>query len=253
MTDLPDLGDLPSDRFGDLVATVLRDGWPGEIDVSPASPDGVVDAVVRTDGNRHLVHVGQDPRVDATVIDDLAALTATRPFDSTTLVTTGEFTDGGREAALEAGFQLVDGPALTAMVEVAGIDPRREETSTSATLARRLAARWPEPLRERSVELATVLDEVADFEHQVTVGSERADVDFTPVGRYDVVSRMRFTETSLLVYVRRGRRLESVVRLTALQREQPPLADVASTLADRVREAVDERSDRRSRGWNDRE
>lgn len=243
VVDPNDLLDLPPARFGEVVAEVLADAWAGSVDVAPASPAGVVDAVVSTDGERRLVHVEQGRRIEADVVRDLVSFSERRGDSAPTLVTPGRFTDEARGVATDESVHLLDGETFVAIVEAAGVEVEARGVGTTTTIAAQLAGRWSDPLRERAVELAELIDGVATFDREVTITSARTDVDFKPAGTANPVARMRFTETSLLVYVRRRRGLQSVVRLTAFRTSQPPLDALVDDLGGKVRAAIEECSD----------
>lgn len=228
MVDPSDLRDLPPGRFGEVVATVFEHAWDGDVDVSPPSPGGAVDAVIDDGDRERLLHARQAASIDADAIVRVSELASEREFDSVTLVTTGTATGEARAAAADAGVELVDGDAFAELVAEAGVDVAAADQPSVATVVGQLAGHWPGQLREVAVELAASIDEVAAFDRELTRGSGLADVDFLRSDGGHVVARMRFTRTSLLVYVRRGDAMESVVRLTANQNEQPSVRELES-------------------------
>ena len=230
--DPDELRNLPPDRFGSVVGAVLDRECAGDVDASPPSPDGSVDAVIRDDAGTRLLHARLADSIDADVVVDVATLAAERGFDAVTLVGTGNFTAEGRAAAREADVELLDGESFAAMVEDADVEWPPNDEPPVAALVFQLAGHWPDGLFEVAVELATTIEGAAEFDRQLTGGSERTDVDFRDPGDGRVVARVRFTPMSLLVYVRRGDALESVVRLTAHSETQPSVRELESALRD---------------------
>ena len=240
VVDPQSLGDLPPDRFGEVVAAVIADVWDEVIDVAPPTPAGTVEAVVGEAGERRLVHLRQVPRVDVETVRDVATLAADRGFESATLATTGIVPADASEAAEEAGVAIVDGEAFAGLAATADVELDGSDGLTAAALATQFAGRWPASLRERAVEAAEVVEDVADFDYDVTRASGLTDVDLVHVAAGGPVVRLRFTSTSFLVYVRGAEDMEVVVRLSAYRDHQPPLP---ADLAERVRTAVDASSE----------
>lgn len=225
-----ELRDLSPDRFGVVVAAVVAHAWEGEGDVSPPSPDGAVDAVIRDGGEDRLLHARQGSQVDADAVRDVSRLASERGFHAAVLVTTGTVTDEAHAVAREADVELLDGGSFVELVEGADVEPTPAEELPVATLVTQLTGHWPGRIREVAVELATTIEDAAAFDRELTKGSERTDVDFLAQEDGRVVARMRFLRTSLLVYVRRGEDLDSVLRLTAHRSEQPSVRELEADL-----------------------
>ena len=198
--------------------------------MSPPSPGGAVDATVLHGDEERLLRARQDDGVDANAVGVASRLAAERGFDAVTLVTTGTVDEEVGAVAEDAGVDVVDGDAFARMAADAGVDEASTGEPPVATVVTQLAGRWPERLREMAVELATSIDDVAEFDRELTRVSEFTDVDF--LGREDgrAVVRMRFLRESLLVYVRRNDAMENVVRLTAHRESQPSVREVEADI-----------------------
>lgn len=240
MVEPSELRDLPPDQFGVVVASVVEAAWGGDVDVSPPSPGGSVDAVIRGDDGDRLLHARQGDRIDAEAVADVSRLALERGFDAVTLVGTGPVTAEGHDAAQEADVDLLDGESFSAMVEDAGGEWPPTGRPPVAALVSQLAGHWPERLREVAVELATTIEGADEFDRELTRGSERADVDFRRPAGGRVVARMRFLRTSLVVYVRRDDALASVVRLTAHRETQPSVRELRAEVETALRGVLGE-------------
>lgn len=236
VVDPQSLGDLPPDRFGEVVAAIIADVWDEVVDVAPPTPAGTVEAVVGEAGERRLLHVRQVPRVDVETVRDVATIAADRGFESATLATTGIVPADASEAAEQAGISIVDGEAIAGLAGAAGVELEGSDDLTAASLATQFAGRWPASLRERAVEAAEVVDGVADFDYDDTRASGLTDVDLVHADAGGPVVRLRFTSTSFLVYVRGAEEMEVVVRLSEYRDHQPPLP---ADLAEHVERSLD--------------
>lgn len=240
MVDQSELRDLPPDRFGAVVAAVIERVWDGDVDVAPPSPGGVVDAVIRDGGGEWLLHARQSDRVGVGAVESVARLASERGFDAVTLMATGPVTEEGRAAARDGGVDVVDGESFASLVDDADVEATSADGPSVATVVSQLAGHWPEHLREVAVELATTIEGTAEVDRELTRGSRRTDVDFRDRDDGRVVARMRFLRTSLLVYVRRGDAMESVVRLAAHREALPSLRELETDLRTALARTLEE-------------
>jgi hypothetical protein len=227
-SQLADLRRLAPDGFAAVVADLVRAEWSdAEVVVSPRSPDRAVDVRARrAEGRPVVVHARQyEPHNDlgADVVRDLAA------FPSTALVaTTGGVTDPAREAAAEAGVELLDGEEFLLRLRERDVEvPPATDEPLPGTVAD-LAARWPAERRETARAIAAT---IGDATTAWTV--ERADRHADLV--FDGVARMRFSEAGLLVDVRDGEDWERVVSCPVEGDGEPS----GETVRERVRAAVE--------------
>lgn len=225
MTDPQRLRDLPADRFGVLVAEVLKAAWSEwNVETAPASPDGTVEAVVTRDGQRRLIHVQQAPAESAITegaIRDLATLSDDGKLQGATFVTTGTFSAAAREAAEDRDVELINGEGFAEMARRADVAVTVDDDPSIPDLIEQFAAHWPRDLKERTIELAEYVAGSAPFTRTVRRTEDVVDVEFSPQDSERPVVKLRLLEESVLVYVRRDDAFDSVLRLTAHREEQP--------------------------------
>lgn len=259
------LEDLATARWGE------SEEWT--VELSPPSPRSGIDVVLEGDGERRLLHVRQYPQssaVGAPDVREVAALRDPRNLDRVALATTSSFSGAAREVARERSVRLVGPGELVEWAESAGVElpgpssgldfdsdsreaadrdrPREREldrepgsdpegASVPERAAGRYAGYWPAALGERALEVVGALDDLGDFDYEVHHAD--ASTELRCRAGEQVPVRVRFTETSFLVFVAAEGRPEPVVRLTAYRERQPPLADLLAELRPAVERALD--------------
>lgn len=244
---------LSDERFAAFVAEVVAGVWPDSAaEVSPPSPDGGVDVTLRRDdGAEQFLHVRRYPassRVGATPVRDAADLAERRNYGAVTVATTSEFGESAREMASERGVELLDGADLVRMAVEAGVELPTDASNTrseaeveeTSRLVGTWASYWPEELVDRARGVVDSIDAIASFDRRVVRSDSLADLDFVLPGSANPVVKVRFAETSLLVYVRDGATFSPAVRLTAYRERQPSRSAIDDDLRPAVRRALDE-------------
>lgn len=227
---------LDPEAFARVVAALARAEWPGavRVEVSPPSPERGVDAHVgRAESDPVLLHARQYEAHDDLGAEAVRDLTA---FPGTALVaTTGGITATALEAATAAGVELLDGREFLVQFRERGITLRDDpaEHAVEDTVDE-LAARWPSSLRETARDLAVAVDDVAAFERTVERADRSTDLVFV---RDEPVTRLRFSEAGLLVYVRDDG-WERVVAYPASGAGGPPVPAARERVVDAVRERL---------------
>lgn len=118
-----------------------------------AAADGGVDLVLRRDAQRYLVQCKQWKvlQVGVQVVRELYGVVSAHGAAGGYLVSSGTFTVPAADFARDVGLQLLDGPALEAMIRRAqqarraGAQPARELVSPAAPTSRRNAPRVAPP------------------------------------------------------------------------------------------------------------
>lgn len=244
------LATLGEERFASFVDRFASAVWADwEVERSPQSPDGGLDLVLTDDGTVRLVHIRQYPPsnpVSAPAVRDLAALREEYPYDEVLLVATGDFTAAARTAAAETRVELWDGETFVQRARDAGVDlpsPPTDEFDLGRFVTNRTAY-WPDALAERAAEVTFAIDALGSFEYRIARGTAGTDLDFCPQGTEVTAARVRFTDTSCLVYARaEDDAMRPAVRLTATREHQPPLSDLDLDLIERAVQSVAESTD----------
>lgn len=248
------LREAPPGEFTATVEAALaatHERW--SVEASPPSPAGGFDVVLDpergTPGRTRLVHVrqyGSESAVGVPPVSDLAEFRDRRGAGGAALLTTGRVSDAAAAVAAEEGVEVVAGEALAGLVRDSGVPlPDREGESARSdpvAVAERLAGYWPDPLRERAAALVRAIDGRGAFEHRTRRATASTELEFVPEGGETALAKVRFTETSLLAFVRDGNGYERVVALT-VHRERPlGVADLVT----RIEDALDRAGRRRN-------
>jgi hypothetical protein len=267
------LGDLAAARWGE------SEGWTVDLSPpSPRSGIDVVLEGDGERRLLHVRQYPQSRAVGAPDVREVAALRDPRNLDRVALATTSSFSGAAREAARERSVRLVGPGELVEWAESAGVElPRpspgsgtdvdsdsdphsdsrraagrerargrergreRGDDPADASVPERAAGRyagyWPAALGERALEVVGALDDLGDFDYEVRHADASTELRCRAGERVPV--RVRFTETSFLVFVAAEGRPEPVVRLTAYRERQPPVSDLLAELRPAVERALD--------------
>jgi restriction system protein len=89
------------------------------VETGGGGADGGVDVVLRKDGQKHLVQAKhwKARQIGVTTVRELKGVIATTGAAGGFLVASGTFTRDAQTFAQSAGIELIDGPALTRMIE----------------------------------------------------------------------------------------------------------------------------------------
>lgn len=247
MSDTLDrLQELSPDRFATLIEEAIAsriDG--GEVQASPPSPAGAIDLIVRRDGELTMYHARQYEAgnvVGAPTVRELVELRDRRAAQAATLLTTGDISAEARNVARRANVTVFAGEELAAFVEESGVSIPTgsvDGPAAAAELAERFASYWPERLRVRADAIVDGIEQFGDFEHRVQRADASTELEFLSADSGRPIVKVRFTETSLLVFVWDGTRFDRVVALT-VHRERPPDTDTLLTEIEDALDAVDE-------------
>lgn len=243
MTDVLDrLRRASPDRFAATVEAALAATYgQWSIEASPPSPAGGIDLVLERDApaeSTQLLHVrqyGADEAVDTATVRELATMRDRLDADRAAVLTTGTVTDAAGELAAAEDVEILESDALVELVRAADVELPGGEPPDPAGIAERFVREWPERTRQRAVALVRTIDERGAFAYRVRRADESTELEFVPAGEETALLKMRFTETSLLVFVRDGDRYRRAVA-TSVDRERPP--DVAQ-LERRIDRALD--------------
>jgi len=204
------------DRFaaflGDLSAA-LGDG--AEVDCSPPSPEGSVDAVLEDGRERRLLRACQYPeqkRVTAGEVRELAALRSAGGFDSALLLATTGVSQDARRAAIATGVEVRDGEESVSLAHEHGVSVPTPERSREGLPHR--TADWPESLVEAADAVVSHVESAERFERRTARTSSAVDADFIPARGGPPVVKVRFGDEALWAYVRYGGRFRRVGVLT---------------------------------------
>lgn len=215
--------------------------WPEwEAAVSPPSPHGGIDVWLTRGDVRRLVHArlaSGETRAGVATVRELAAVREDACLDGVTLVVVDDLPERTRAALAEHDVDLVDAGALADLAADAGVEVP-EATDDAAPFDRVLTDRtssWPDSLEARVRGLAAFVDGLAPFERRVVTHDDYADLEFVREG--SVAARLRFLETSFLVYANDDG-FRTVVSLSAHRERQPPLSDLESVVGPAVERAL---------------
>lgn len=265
------LAALSDADLADLVTAVVGAGWDGEwsTDFPPPSPDGGVDVRFERGDERRLVRVARGSTsspVGAPAVAEAARFGDAAGFDATLFVSTGGFTPAAEsvdapDVELVGPDRLLD-RAAAADVSVPPAAPEWSEDGTddsgdgpeddalpapAASVLDRYAAYWPDGVAERARAIMAAIADAAAFDYAVSEADASTELACRLGGTVPV--RIRFTETSLLVFVAGGDvgdtgrdAYERAVALTVHRRNQP-----AARLVADARAAVGEAVERRGR------
>ncbi|HWH73129.1 MAG TPA: restriction endonuclease [Methylibium sp.] len=108
-------------QFEHLVGEAFRRRGFRVEELGGRGPDGGVDLVLHKDGERHLVQCKQwrALRVGVEVVRELYGVMAAQGAAGGLVVTSGRYTDAARRFAEGRHIELIDGPALQAMIRPA--------------------------------------------------------------------------------------------------------------------------------------
>lgn len=236
------LQQLPPDRFAELIEEAIASRLDhAEIRASPPSPAGAIDLTVRQDGDVQLYHARQyetDNVVGAPTVRELVELRDRRNARGATLLTTGDVSTEARDVARRADVTVFAGEDLAAFVEESEVSiptTSADGPPAAAELAERFASYWPERLRVRADAIVDAIEQFGEFQHRVQRADASTELEFLSADGSRPIAKVRFTETSLLVFVWDGTRFDRVVALT-VHRERPPDTD---TLLAEIRTALD--------------
>jgi restriction system protein len=127
---LDDIRHLPWQQFESLVAEAYhRQGYDVE-HTADSSPDGGVDLILRENEHTILVQCKQwrERQLGVRIARELLGVVASEKATSGILVTSGQFTAEARRFAEGNSIELIDGPALAALVA----DVRRAKADATA-------------------------------------------------------------------------------------------------------------------------
>lgn len=248
------LRDLQPDRFAAFVADLAGAVWPEwEADVSPPSPEGAVEAVLRHEGGTRtrLVRACQYPSgksVGAAEVEELASIRDAAGHERAVLLATTDMAEDGARAAERTDLRCYDAAGLLGLAETAGIEVPAPGGGVGVgdedgDLPPE-AARWPPALVERAREVVDVVDGCARFRRRTARAANYADLDFHPPRGGGPLAKLRFAERSLLIYVRTDGRFRTVATLSASAPDRPPLAALESDLEAAITRALSERRER---------
>lgn len=268
MSDATDrLATLSAAELADLAATVVTARWDGgwRIDVAPPSPDGSADVRAERGDRRRLIRVRRVPAstpIGAPAVEEAAAFADRCGFEAAVFVAPGGFTPAA-EAVEAPSLRLVDGDRLVAWADDAGVsiappddggtdsgppdrsrDARDGDDATPLDDALdRYAAYWPEGLAARARAVSEAVVAAAPFDVAGSEGDASTEIACRLGGTVPV--RLRFTETSFLVFVRDADgSYERALALTVHRRNRPPASTLVETIRSSVAGALDrERSD----------
>jgi hypothetical protein len=242
------LSGLQPDRFAAFVADLAGAVWPEwEADVSPPSPEGTVEAVLRHEGGTRtrLVRACQYPSgksVGAAAVEKLASVRDVAGHERAVLLATTDVAEAGTRAAERTDVQCYDAADLLGLAETAGVEvpePGGGIGDVEGDLPPE-AARWPPGLTERAREVVDVVDGCARFHRRTARAANYADLDFHPPRGGGPLAKLRFAERSLLIYVRTDGRFRTVAVLSASAPDRPPLPGVKSDLEAAITRALAE-------------
>jgi restriction system protein len=93
-----------------------RQGY--DVSETPDGPDGGVDLVARKDGEKYLIQCKHWKRhkIDVRVVREFLGVLYKAGASGGTIVTTGSFTEPARKEAAGQALELIDGPALQALL-----------------------------------------------------------------------------------------------------------------------------------------
>jgi hypothetical protein len=236
------LRDLQPDRFAAFVADLAGAVWADwEADVSPPSPEGAVEAVLRRGARTRLVRACQYPAgktVDADEIEELASIRDVAGHERAVVLATGDLSEAGVRAADRTGVEHYDAAGFLGLAETAGVEVP-EGTAPSGDLPPE-AAHWSPAMTERAREAIDVVEGCARFRRRIARTENYADLDFHPLQGGGPLAKLRFAERSLVIYVRSAGRFRTVATLSASAPERPPAAGLAADLETAITRALAE-------------
>lgn len=237
---------LPPETFAALLEELIACRFDeADVEASPPSPADAVDVIARIDGANRLYHARQyraDEAVGAPTVRELVAVRDRRGAQDVTLLTTGTVAPEARSAAREADVTVVAGEDVATAIEESDVSlptAGADGQTSAAELAERFASYWPEQLQVRADAIVDGIQQFDDFEHRVRRADANTELEFRAVDSGQPLVKVRFTETSLLVFVWDGERFDRVVALT-VHRERPPTTDRLLANIETALEAVDD-------------
>ncbi|MFB6154509.1 MAG: restriction endonuclease [Haloferacaceae archaeon] len=238
------LRQLTVESFGTFVTDLTAHAWEDwERTVAPPSPGGTTEILLARGDERRLVQASwrhSEDALESETVRDLATLRLATDVDAVLLVTNVGVSEDARNDADAVGVELLDSGALCRLARRYDVSVPAPEAFDVDAAVERAAAYWPEGLRGRARSLASVVDELGEFEHEYTHDDRGATVTFLPVDGSEPAVRMRFAESSLRVFARTpGGEFATLVRLQAHQADQPTVSDLEPVLAAGIRRALD--------------